>query len=118
MTGALTRLTHLELVGRFRADESASLVPSETRQPFEPPRLTRLAVACLIAGVGLLTLADAAWAHAIGVVCWLGFMVVAFLAIVPRALAGQAANTPAEVTGRFSPTRIRRSSDPGSGSSS
>jgi cytochrome bd ubiquinol oxidase subunit II len=115
---SLGLLFRLELVGRFRADASASLVPVETRRPFEPPRLTRLAVACLIAGVGLLTLADAAWAHAIGVVCWLGFMVVAFLAIVPRALAGQAANTPAEVAGRSSPTRIRRSSDPGSGSSS
>ena len=48
------------------------------------------AVALLIAGLGLLTLADAAWEHAIGVFCLLGFIVVAFLAIVPRSLLDQA----------------------------
>jgi cytochrome bd ubiquinol oxidase subunit II len=46
----------------------------------------RLAVALLIAGVGLLNLADAAWAHAIGVISLLAFILVAFAALVPRAL--------------------------------
>jgi cytochrome d ubiquinol oxidase subunit II len=89
---SLGLLFRLVLAGRFRADASASSVLVGTRRPFEPPRLTRVAVACLIAGLGLLTIADAAWAHAIGVVSLLGFMVAAFLAIVPRALADQAAN--------------------------
>ena len=38
-------------------------------------------------GIGLLNAADAGWAHAIGVVSLFGFMIVAFAAIVPRALA-------------------------------
>src|SRR3954462_7478195 len=89
---SLGLLFRLELTGRFRADASASSVLGGKRRPFDPPRLTRVAVICLIAGLGLLTIADAAWAHAIGVVSLLGFMVAAFLAIVPRALADQAAN--------------------------
>jgi cytochrome bd ubiquinol oxidase subunit II len=47
----------------------------------------RLAVAFLIIGVGLLNVASAPWAHAIGVVSLFGFMIAAFAAIVPRALA-------------------------------
>jgi cytochrome d ubiquinol oxidase subunit II len=50
----------------------------------------RLAVALLIAGFGLLTVAEAGWAHAIGVVGLLAFIVVAFAALVPRALAEDA----------------------------
>src|SRR3954447_3377764 len=76
---SLGLLFRLELTGRFRADASTSSVLGGTRRPFDPPRLTRVAVACLIAGLGLLTIADAAWAHAIGVVSLLGFMVAAFL---------------------------------------
>jgi cytochrome d ubiquinol oxidase subunit II len=47
----------------------------------------RLAVALLIAGVGFLTIAETAWAHAIGVVSLLAFILVAFAALVPQALA-------------------------------
>jgi cytochrome bd ubiquinol oxidase subunit II len=47
----------------------------------------RLAVAFLIIGVGLLNVASAPWAHAIGVVSLFGFMILGFAAIVPRALA-------------------------------
>ncbi len=50
--------------------------------------LTRLAGACLLATVGFLTIAEAGWAHAIGVLALLGFVVVGFLAIVPGLLAG------------------------------
>jgi cytochrome bd ubiquinol oxidase subunit II len=50
----------------------------------------RLSAALLIAGVGFLTIADAGWAHAIGVVALFGFIVVGFAAIVPRALAEDA----------------------------
>ncbi len=36
----------------------------------------------------LLTVAEAGWAHAIGVVALLGFLCIGFLAIVPAQLAG------------------------------
>ena len=47
----------------------------------------RLAVACLIAGIGLLTVAEAGWAHAIGVVSLLAFVVAGFVAVRPAELA-------------------------------
>jgi cytochrome bd ubiquinol oxidase subunit II len=48
--------------------------------------LARLAGACLLAGFGLLTLAEAGWAHAIGIVALLGFIGLGFAAIVPAEL--------------------------------
>jgi cytochrome d ubiquinol oxidase subunit II len=51
--------------------------------------LGRGAIVCLLAGVGLLTVADAPWAHAIGVVALLAFIVVAFAAVRPEELAKQ-----------------------------
>ncbi|HEY4812924.1 MAG TPA: cytochrome d ubiquinol oxidase subunit II [Solirubrobacteraceae bacterium] len=52
-----------------------------------PGLLARAAGACLLAGFGFLTLAEAGWAHAIGVVALFGFMVCGFLADVPSQLA-------------------------------
>ena len=75
----------------------------------------RTAVACFVAGIGLLTFADAAWAHAIGVLCLLGFIVAAFLAIVPGALANPATTPPADAPAAFSPARNRHPGDRGSG---
>jgi cytochrome d ubiquinol oxidase subunit II len=49
--------------------------------------VARSAGACLISGFGLLTIADAAWTHAIGVVCLLAFVVLGFAAIRPTAIA-------------------------------
>ncbi len=49
--------------------------------------LGRSAGACLIAGIGLLTIAESEWAHAIGVVALLAFVVVGFAAIRPAELA-------------------------------
>ncbi|HEX3451939.1 MAG TPA: cytochrome d ubiquinol oxidase subunit II [Solirubrobacteraceae bacterium] len=51
-----------------------------------PGLLARLAGACLLAGFGLLTLAEAGWAHAIGIVALLGFIGFGFAAIVPAEL--------------------------------
>jgi len=48
---------------------------------------TRLAAASLIAGFGFLTVAEAGWAHAIGVLALLGFLVFGFLAAAPAELA-------------------------------
>jgi cytochrome bd ubiquinol oxidase subunit II len=45
--------------------------------------LARAAVACLIAGIGLLTVADAGWAHALGVISLLGFVAFGFPAALP-----------------------------------
>ncbi|HYV14636.1 MAG TPA: cytochrome d ubiquinol oxidase subunit II [Conexibacter sp.] len=45
--------------------------------------LARVAGACLIVAVGFLTLADAGWAHAIGVVALLACVAVGFRAAVP-----------------------------------
>jgi hypothetical protein len=47
----------------------------------------------LVAGIGLLNVADAGWAHTVGVVALFGFIVAAFLAIVPAVLSGE--DTPA-----------------------
>jgi cytochrome d ubiquinol oxidase subunit II len=83
--GLLFRLT---LTGRLRADE---ITPSELAaggfRSFKSRLLVRSAVASLIAGIGLLNLADASWAHAIGVVCLFGFIVAGFLVIVSNVLA-------------------------------
>ena len=57
-------------------------------RPAATPLLTRVAVACLIAGIGFLNVANAGWAHALGVLSLFGFMITAFLTIVPAALAG------------------------------
>jgi cytochrome d ubiquinol oxidase subunit II len=49
--------------------------------------LARIAAACLLAGFGFLTVAEAGWAHAIGVVALLGFLGCGFFAVVPAQLA-------------------------------
>ena len=48
-----------------------------------PGLLPRLAIACLVAGVGFLTVAEAAWAHALGVLFLFAFIVAAFPAALP-----------------------------------
>ena len=80
---SLAVLFRLALAGRFQAAENT--VPDEIAQPLRairPGLLARLAVALLIAGFGLLNLANADWAHAVGVVCLLCFVVVGFRAII------------------------------------
>jgi cytochrome bd ubiquinol oxidase subunit II len=52
--------------------------------------LARFAAACLIAGVGLLTIAEAPWAHALGVVALFAFVVFGFVAVGPAELAASA----------------------------
>jgi cytochrome d ubiquinol oxidase subunit II len=81
-------LFRLALTGRFAATEA---LPAE--HPGNPvtaigARLPiRAAVALLIAGVGLLNVADARWAHAVGIVCLFAFVVVAFTVIIFTDLA-------------------------------
>ncbi len=47
-----------------------------------PELLARLTVASLVAGVGFLSVAETAWAHAIGVISVLAFVAVGFRAVV------------------------------------
>jgi cytochrome bd ubiquinol oxidase subunit II len=58
--------------------------------------LPRVAIACLVAGVGFLTVAETAWAHALGVVFLFAFIVAAF----PAALPPDLLRAPAENRGR------------------
>jgi cytochrome d ubiquinol oxidase subunit II len=89
---ALALLFRLTLTGRFRAAE----LPPADEAPATPSTMsirlvTRLAIASLIAGVALLNIADAMWAHGIGVACLIGFVALAFCAIVVPELDEQAA---------------------------
>lgn len=47
----------------------------------------RSAVGCLIGALGFLTLADARWAHAIGVLCVFGVVILGFVAVAPAQIA-------------------------------
>ena len=93
---ALALLFTLTLRGRLGAhgEDTRPAVPAGHRgvaQLLLGPTLgARLAVALLIVGIGLLTVADASWAHAAGVVSLFVFILVAFAALVPRALAEDA----------------------------
>jgi cytochrome d ubiquinol oxidase subunit II len=58
--------------------------------------LARIAGVCLLAGFGLLTVAEAGWAHALGLAALLGFGICGFLAIVPAQLSELAREDGAE----------------------
>jgi cytochrome d ubiquinol oxidase subunit II len=88
---SLGLLFSLVLRGRFDRERPAQ--PSGEESLADVLRMSRsglllrAAVACLIAGFGFLTIANAGWAHAIGVLSLAGFVVLGFLTIVPRDLA-------------------------------
>ena len=83
---SLGLLFRLLLKGRFHAADRDEQPTG--RPPIAVPRLlARVALACLIAGFGFLNVADAGWAHGLGVVFLFGFVVTGFLAVVPDALA-------------------------------
>ena len=52
-----------------------------------PGLLARSAGACLVGGIGFLTVADAGWAHAVGLACLFAFIVLGFYATVSSELA-------------------------------
>jgi cytochrome d ubiquinol oxidase subunit II len=97
---ALLLLLRLTLGGRLGYDENELDDASGTDQPplndrrhrraplpISPARAARIAVACLLGALGLLTAAEAGWAHAIGVVLLLLWIPAAFAAAVPAVLA-------------------------------
>jgi cytochrome d ubiquinol oxidase subunit II len=63
-----------------------------------PGLLARTSVACLIAGVGLLTAADAGWAHAVGVALLLSFIALGFPSALPPDVFSDAHNRAARPT--------------------
>jgi cytochrome bd ubiquinol oxidase subunit II len=93
---SLTLLFRLTLGGRLGYGEAHGDAALLRR----PPRgllpasagglVARGAVASLAAGVGLLTIAEAGWAHAAGVVALFAFVVLGFLATAPALLEGTA----------------------------
>jgi cytochrome d ubiquinol oxidase subunit II len=88
---SLALLFRLVLGGRFDPGPAAGPAPPATVQAVVAAMgggvVARLAGGCLIAGIGLLTVADARWAHAVGVVSLLAFVVLGFVAVGPAELA-------------------------------
>jgi cytochrome d ubiquinol oxidase subunit II len=83
---SLALLFRLVLGGNLGRGESAAGRPTQSRSlraALVPGLLMRLAIACLVVGIGFTTIADAAWAHTIGVVSLLAFIAVAFPAALP-----------------------------------
>jgi cytochrome d ubiquinol oxidase subunit II len=83
---SLGLLFRLVLAGHLdEASESASAVvsPAAVLGASSSGIAGRVTVALFVAAIGLLTLADAAWAHAIGVVCLFGFGIAGFVAVAP-----------------------------------
>jgi cytochrome d ubiquinol oxidase subunit II len=87
---SLALLFGLMLRGRFDHASTAtdrSPTPGRLLGASAPGLLTRGAGAALVVGIGCLTFADADWAHAVGVVCLIGFVMLGFLALLPAQLA-------------------------------
>ena len=88
---SLALLFRLLLKGRFdpgaTGPSSQRPVPASLLRASAAGLTARAAGGCLLAGVGLLTIAGAPWAHAVGVASLLGFIVLGFLAVAPAELA-------------------------------
>jgi cytochrome d ubiquinol oxidase subunit II len=95
---SLALLFRLVLQGRF--DPNAAVAPEEPRPAAamlgasRPGLLVRSTAACAVGAVGLLGVADASWAHAIGVVCVFAFIAMGFAAARPTELAGAGPEEP------------------------
>jgi cytochrome bd ubiquinol oxidase subunit II len=83
---SLALLFRLVLGGELGRGETVADQPAQARSllaALAPGLLPRLAIACIAAGIGFLTIADAAWAHTLGVICLFAFIVTAFPAALP-----------------------------------
>jgi cytochrome bd ubiquinol oxidase subunit II len=83
---SLALLFRLTLGGELRHGAQASRgAPGgfQRRKPASGRLDARLAVAFLLAGIGFLTIANTAWAHAIGVACFFGFILSGYRAALP-----------------------------------
>jgi cytochrome d ubiquinol oxidase subunit II len=87
---SLVLLFRLVLRGQLDHGATATVRPvsaSSLLSVSAPGLLARAAAACLLAGFGFLTIAAAGWAHAVGVLALLAFIVCGFLADIPAQLA-------------------------------
>jgi cytochrome d ubiquinol oxidase subunit II len=87
---SLALLFRLMLAGQLDAEAktvTAVVEPTAILSALTAGIATRAAVALFVASIGFLTLADASWAHAIGVVCLLGFGIAGFVALAPWTVA-------------------------------
>jgi cytochrome d ubiquinol oxidase subunit II len=91
-------LGHAHHVDGPATDEEDRPAPARPLLPLNAALAGRVAVACLVVGLGLLTAAETGWAHAVGVVALFAFVVSGFLAAVPPLLAGDADEPDAETT--------------------
>jgi len=89
---SLAFLFTLTLRGRLGYEESdadrvqatpVSAGPAAALAPSRPGLLARVALACLVLTLGFLTLADAGWAHAVGVLTLFAAIVTGFRAALP-----------------------------------
>jgi cytochrome d ubiquinol oxidase subunit II len=89
---SLALLFSLTLKGRLQGPGIAAQdVASTGGAAAKPTLLARGAAAFLIAGIGLLNVADARWAHAVGVISLFGFVISGFLAVISTTLTGKEA---------------------------
>ena len=82
--------------GESQAEQPAHARPLLTA--LAPGLLSRLAIACFVAGIGFLTVADAAWAHTLGVFCFFAFIVAAFPAALPPEVLPTPSRNPVQRT--------------------
>jgi cytochrome bd ubiquinol oxidase subunit II len=87
---SLGLLFRLALTGRFTTAPGAPAADAGRAAPaVRSGLLSRVAGACLVAGFALLNVADAGWAHAVGVVFLLAFLLAGFRAIIFGVLGSQ-----------------------------
>jgi cytochrome d ubiquinol oxidase subunit II len=80
---SLATLFRLALGGRLTEGATADEAISGSTPLPRSGWLVRAAVALLIAGIGLVNVADAEWAHLVGAACFLACIATAFRAAVP-----------------------------------
>lgn len=101
---SLALLFRLVLSGRLAASHAAApqTPPPRLLQVSRRGLLPRGAIACLLAGIGLLTIANPAWAHALGIACLLASIALAFPAALPpeTTSASHASDPPGKARGR------------------
>lgn len=96
---SLALLFRLTLGGRLGHPDNPAASAATAQTPIlsaaSPGIYARLAAALLLIGVGMLTVADAGWAHALGILALIAFIVVGFLAATPAQIAAEPPTNPA-----------------------
>jgi cytochrome d ubiquinol oxidase subunit II len=78
---SLALLFRLTLAGRLGPGEASAATPPPAPRSVAAGAGARAAVAFLVAGIGFLTIADAGWAHGIGVACFFGFILAGYRSV-------------------------------------